>query len=499
MRRRIFTLIIGLCMAFAASAATGDVVKMVDLSNSSAYTTEDVVSVVDGAVVVKGVYANWTMHGITLTTPFELGKYTKFQAKINVPAVNHTVYVKAFDAAGTTLFEGSVAWPPADATTMNTWIQGANIDLLQPHDDGSKTRKTGIVSKMVFMTYQTDSWGPGADDMEFSVKDFECVEGEDVAAPKNNTPRLTYSSAKATEGMEIDGLDNDAAYDLVEFSPIDQINSGSGSGIMAEWASLWDNDNLYFYFYVEDDKVIAWDNEKFVDWQGDGFQFYLDVKDRRIDGLTFGKMTGTSINPGRETDAAATANFGFQASLAGAMGGFETEAKQGAVINASGYTIEVAYPWKGLCAGAMDASEIDNWVATNVKAGLEISFDIQLNDNDGNGARDNMISWCSTPKEPWGNSGTWGAIKLTDGTNSVNELAKSKISVYPNNVNSTFTVEMKNVRSISITSVTGATVKTVATSTDKTNVNVSSLTKGIYFVRAINSNGEVAVSKIVKE
>lgn len=495
MKLKIFTLIIGLFMVFVANAATGDVVKMVDLTDASSCTGGEGVTVTDGTVVVKGVYSNWTFHSLTLTTPFELGKYTTFQVKYKVPAAKHSMYFKALDATGSTLYEGTIT-PVSDSTTMNTWIEGS-LSLLKTNDDASKTRKTGTVCSFLFILYQTNTWGVGADDTEFSMKDFECIEGEDVAAPANNDPLLTYSSVNV-DGMDIDGLDNEDVYDLVEFAPIDQLNDGDGEGISGEWASSWDNEYLYFFFHVEDDEIVLWDNSNYTDWVGDGFQFYLDVKDRRIDNTVFGKLTGTTINPGRESDDAVTASKGFQTSISSAMGDYVSEAKQGSVTSATSYTIEVAYPWKGLCYGAMDASAIDEWITTNVKEGLEISFDIQMNDNDG-GTRVNVMSWCS-PEGPYNNSGTWGAIKLSgSGTTSVSKVAESKLSVYPTMVDNYFTVELKNARTISLYSISGSTVKTISTVSDKTSIDASSLLKGIYIVKAYDSNGKVAVSKIIKD
>ena len=283
------------------------------------------------------------------------------------------------------------------------------------------------------------------------------------------------------------------------YTQIEKIASGEGDGISGEWAAVWDNEYLYIFASISDDVIWKWSDTDWAGWKGDGFQVYLDVLERRIDGRTFGGLSGFEVCPDRDSQDAIDAGKGFDTSLG--FGSWKPFAKQSSTMSGTGYTLELAWPWEGLAAGAGaeigDSLAILDWVSFNVKAGLEIAFDLQLNDDDGAG-RVNMLSWASEPKEPYGNSGTWGGLKLAVGTAVNNTSANTGAKVYPSVTSDYLNVSMKNLRKIEVYDITGKSLISKTAQTDAMRFDVSSLNNGVYLVK-VSSSSNSTVQKFVKK
>ncbi|MBL7911238.1 MAG: T9SS type A sorting domain-containing protein [Bacteroidia bacterium] len=76
----------------------------------------------------------------------------------------------------------------------------------------------------------------------------------------------------------------------------------------------------------------------------------------------------------------------------------------------------------------------------------------------------------------------------------------NKVSIYPNPTAGEFTLELTNglSKAIEVMDVTGRIVLTTTTANDKTDINLSTLANGVYYVR-VASNNSVEVLKIIKE
>ncbi len=82
------------------------------------------------------------------------------------------------------------------------------------------------------------------------------------------------------------------------------------------------------------------------------------------------------------------------------------------------------------------------------------------------------------------------------GTN-INELELANaISIYPNPTNGIFSVEADNMESIEITSITGEIIKQLVVNNNKTTIDLTSFSSGIYFAKIITDKGS-AIKKIV--
>jgi len=299
------------------------------------------------------------------------------------------------------------------------------------------------------------------------------------------------------EVIDIDGLDLEDIWIDAPIGEILKINAGDGAGISGQFQAVWDSEFLYMFFLVDDDVVWAWNDADWAFWKGDGFQVYMDVLERRIDDRVFGNLDGFGVLPDLESAGAQEANQGFRNFL-NFGDEYKPLAEQGSIITGTGYTIEVKYPWKGLAFGAGgDITDPEAWVESNVKHGLQIAFDAQMNDDDGAG-RVNMMSWASEPKEPYANSGTWGAIKLLgDDTSIENNPFENGLKVYPSMANDFINISMQNMTEFRIVDITGRVMHVEAVEGISTRFNTSTLKSGIYFVRAFNGT-QNAVQKFVK-
>jgi hypothetical protein len=376
-----------------------------------------------------------------------------------------------------------------DVVVKDDWIQ-SNIDC-----NGKwaylayKITDYGTYNKIRIET--SDAWGSTATPGVVYIDDLELY-NEKVGGYLPAFKGMVFNAKKVSKAPTIDGSDQDDCWTNATFAPIDKLNSGDGTGIGGEWAASWDKDYLYLFLKVTDDILWKWSNQDWAGWKGDGFQCYLDVLSRRLDGRTFGNLSGFDFAPDRDSGAAMDAGKGYATSL----GGFGDDGKglalQGSTITGSDYTIELAYPWIGLATGAGtdDMPDPASWIAENVKSGLEIAFDLQLNDDDGSG-RVNMLSWASEPKEPYGNSGTWGGIKLEGSTGIAKNTTDFGAKVYPTITNTILNISMQSLKKIEIIDITGKLLVTKTAKSNNERFDVSSLQNGIYLVRmsdGINSS-----------
>lgn len=105
-----------------------------------------------------------------------------------------------------------------------------------------------------------------------------------------------------------------------------------------------------------------------------------------------------------------------------------------------------------------------------------------------------------------GTSGTWSNIVVTlngvvDNTASVNDFFANNISIYPNPTSDIFNLASttSTIESIKLTDLNGRVVKNInVNSLSSTEVNISDLTSGMYFVTVQTDNGSGS-TKIIKK
>jgi len=90
--------------------------------------------------------------------------------------------------------------------------------------------------------------------------------------------------------------------------------------------------------------------------------------------------------------------------------------------------------------------------------------------------------------------------KIIDTSLNTNEFQKNEISVYPNPASDELFVKNENNIELSSIKITDLTGKTVAYQNSQlSSINISNLSKGMYFVTIEEKNGNIVTSKIIKQ
>ena len=80
----------------------------------------------------------------------------------------------------------------------------------------------------------------------------------------------------------------------------------------------------------------------------------------------------------------------------------------------------------------------------------------------------------------------------------ISELGEIEISMYPNPTKGVFYVEAKNMKIIEISNIVGQEILEINVENEKTNIDLSTQSKGIYLVKIVTDNG-ILVKKLVIE
>jgi hypothetical protein len=80
-------------------------------------------------------------------------------------------------------------------------------------------------------------------------------------------------------------------------------------------------------------------------------------------------------------------------------------------------------------------------------------------------------------------------------------IAKTSLSanVYPSIATNYIVVEMAKLKEVNIMDITGKLIQSMKAKGQEFNVNISNLKAGVYFVKAIDSNNNSVVKRIVKK
>jgi len=235
-----------------------------------------------------------------------------------------------------------------------------------------------------------------------------------------------------------------------------------------------------------------------LDLESDGLQVYMDVLARRVDGRVFGNMNGFAVCPDLESQAAIEQlwDLGYKAYLPFGDD-YVPLSKQGSFITGTGYTIEIALPWKGLAFAAGEEIQDEvQWVADNVTTGLEIALALQMNVADQTGARTNAVNWL--PEGGYSNSGNWGGLELAGAVGSETSVAARNLNIYPSVTNGLLYIEMQNLKSVEIIDVSGKVIFSRKVNSDQAQLHVSSFQKGLYILKA-NDGVTHFVNKFIRQ
>jgi hypothetical protein len=204
-------------------------------------------------------------------------------------------------------------------------------------------------------------------------------------------PELQIGST--TVAPIIDGSP-DAIWSTTPKNEITHLLYGS-SPIAASFKTLWDSNNLYVLLEVEDAIKI---NDSGVDkWRDDGAEIYIDINNDKL--TTYG-------------------NSDYQFSFRWndlIYGGIQSGVNFSIAGTSNGYILEVKFSWASLGQNP----------AVN---GTLLGFDLQVNNDDNGGDRDNKLGWFATTDNAWNNPSLLATSELVDKVVILYPADKPKIS-----------------------------------------------------------------------
>jgi hypothetical protein len=411
------------------------------------------------------------------TAPVDVGERNFIRIKVYASDQNTFIYFKLLSDDDAVLKEG---WAGMPVESNDQW--GYAVLSLE-----------GVTAFDKIEIYPSDNWGGNDAEKTVYVDDLELY--KESYNYQDAFMDMVYMAPMATEDMDIDGLDLE---DIWLDANIEEFILEDENRTFGTWSSVWDSDYLYFFFQVSVDHVHTWKDDNWAEWKGDGLQVYMDVLARRVDGRVFGNMNGFAVCPDLESQGAIDQlwDLGYMAYLPFGDD-YIPLALQGSIITGTGYTLEIALPWKGLAfaAGAEIEDEVQ-WVAENIAEGLEIALALQLNVADQTGARTYAINWL--PEGGYGNSGNWGGLELTGAVGIENAVEKGNLHVYPSVTNGPLNIEMQNMKSVEIFDVSGKAILFKKVNSDNMHLDVSSLQKGLYIIKA-NDGATHIMHKFIKQ
>lgn len=155
--------------------------------------------------------------------------------------------------------------------------------------------------------------------------------------------------------------------------------------LSAVWHSSWDNDNLYIWVNVQDDRQVRDSSKR---WADDSIEIYIDADGSRMstyDGKNDFHLTYRLYDKDFEVSSNSA-----QKQLKGVQ--------QKMTKNAKGYQLKTAIPWQTL--------------NMEPKAGNQVGFDVQINDDDTGRDRDAKLAWNANADTAWKNPQMFGQLVL---------------------------------------------------------------------------------------
>jgi uncharacterized protein YxjI len=318
-----------------------------------------------------------------------------------------------------------------------------------------------------------------------------------------------YEIKKVSTGQAptIDG-DLDPIY--LQGTSVTTNSFGNGNMYPDDWSdaffrtyALWDDDNLYVFFRVNDENPTG--NEASANnWERDGVEFYIDGDNSKIAGpsvtapdhhLTFRyEHIGDEANSDWDVEGGLDTT-GLVWKIKERPAG--TDLSHG-LVDPGGYNVEVKVP-----LDAVDVPAIQGQV---------IGFELQMNDNDSNTRESILKWWLEQGDSSWQFASTWGTAYL--GSAIVTGVEESPIQVpyrfelaqnYPNPFNPSTKIHYTlknsgNVR-LSVYDLLGREVAVLvngarAAGSHEVTFSRPGLGSGVYFYK-LQAGGQVMTKKMV--
>lgn len=219
---------------------------------------------------------------------------------------------------------------------------------------------------------------------------------------------------------------------------------------------LWDETYVYLLAMVTDDEK---QNDSPNTYEDDNVEFYFDINNAK-----------TTTYDADDVQYSFAWNDG---TTVGALPA--SKPVDGIVYSISdtdqGYVVEAKIPWSTLNGTPAD--------------GMEIGFDMMVNDDDDGGGRDAKLSWNAAEDQAWQNAALFGTVKLVRSdaiaAPALQNVSSREVSIYPNPVSATLTLE--GLHKGSDFQIFNNSGHMMLSGKVQDSINVKQLTKGVYILK----------------
>jgi hypothetical protein len=262
---------------------------------------------------------------------------------------------------------------------------------------------------------------------------------------------------------------------------------GAPTGLYSTWKVMWDIDNVYLLYTIEDETPHGGNTTDL--WKNDNVETFFDMNQSAStpydnDDWQIRTIRGSEIWSGSEdvTDTWAE----------------DLERAQVEMENNAGYIIELAIPW-----GSLSGSFVPI-------AGSDFNYDCVASDVTAEGGpRTYRESWTTDQDIAYYDTQYFGTITLSDKTNEFEDTSTAivqipenlmQVKMYPNPVQETlFLGNMKDVKSVVVRNILGATVREIKVTRQNMYVDLSELNTGFYTVTFLDGKGNSNSLKLLKQ
>lgn len=256
---------------------------------------------------------------------------------------------------------------------------------------------------------------------------------------------------------------------------------GSPTGLYSTWKVMWDIDNIYLLFTVED---ATPNNGNTVDvYQNDCIEVFFDMNQSATTPYDANDWQIRTIRGLDTWTGSANVDATWAADL---------ERGQSAMADDAGYIIEMAIPWSSLSTSFLPL------------ASVEFNFDCCAADvTTAGGTRVFRESWTTAEDIAYMNTKDFGTITLSDLTNEITSIKNisqiPNLSVYPNPVIDHLNIQAASyIAKVEIYDIMGRQAS-ILSDINQTSVimNVSDLSRNaIYIVKITDVQGNSSARKI---
>lgn len=204
-------------------------------------------------------------------------------------------------------------------------------------------------------------------------------------------PAKVVSIPRALPGLELNGSTTNWPGRPAEPIGANRVMSGNPNpNLGGDFRLCWDDEALHFLIQVKDPTPGKNNKEPKQYWAGDGIELFIGNRNLNEGGnLQFSDrqiLIGAGAKPGV---------FVVEHPAAGAKCDLVVVPN----VSGDGYTVQVRLPWSVL--------------GFEPKAGMELLFDVAIDNSDDGDFRQQQLVWSGTAKNS-GDRGVWGRARLTD-------------------------------------------------------------------------------------